>query len=185
MRPSVAAPERPERSRAGRLPVEARLVYSGFALFTLGGLASSIALYDTFIHFDARSTPAELFARLVAHYHAPSAAASGAVALTGRALLETTHAHLFTMPVALVAAAHLFFLTGAGTGARRAIVVVAALAMGSHLAAPYLTSALGGAGGAALVYPVSGALLLVALAVMLVVPLVEMWLPPGDAVSDP
>ena len=151
--------------RAASLSTPAKMLYSAFAALNLLGLASSAILYDDIVRFDARSTPAELYARLTAHY----------AATDGRRLVETTHAHLFSMSVLLLVAGHLFLLTSASARAKLALIAVGTFAVFAHLAAPWIVRLGGGRGGSALAYPLTGALLFLALGAMTCIPVWEMW----------
>jgi hypothetical protein len=98
-----------------------------------------------------------------------------------RKLLEVTHFHLFSMPVYLLVLSHLFMLSRCGERTKAGWITVATLAVGGHIAAPWLARA--GAPTAALAYGLSGLLLGLSFVVMSVLPLWEMWAP-GER-SDP
>jgi hypothetical protein len=145
----------------------AKVLYSAFALLNLAGLASSVALYDGFVDFRASATPSELYGRLVAHY--------GPTGLDRRALMEVTHAHLFTMSVLLLVAGHLFLLTRAPLRLKTTLITLGVAAVGLHLAAPWIVREAQGRAGSALLYPISGAILILTLGVMTILPSWEMW----------
>jgi hypothetical protein len=170
-----AAPQ----SRAAALPLPARILYTVFAVLTLAGCVSCAGLYDDIVHFDARATPHQLYERLVAHY-VPGPGEVGD-AIDRRKLVETTHAHLFTMPVLLLIAGHLFLLARASNGLKAAAVSIASAATVLHLAAPWIILATSGQAIATVLYPLTGGLLLVSFVVLLVVPVAQMWWPRGAA----
>jgi hypothetical protein len=153
------------RSRAAALSLAARILYSTFAALTFAGLWSCVAIYDSIVHFDARATPADLYQRLVEHHRV----------MDRQKLLETAHAHLFMMPVLLLVAGHLFLLANLPQRVRTAGVVIGCVTMTLHLLAPWLIVWSGGAAAATLVYPISGGFLLLSMAVMLAVPVWQMW----------
>jgi hypothetical protein len=154
--------------RAASLSLPARILYTAFALFTLAGCVSCVVIYDGIVRFEARTTPDELRQRLAAHYDdAPSRAK----------LVETTHAHLFSMPILLLVAGHLFLLAGATLSIKVAVVSIASAATALHLAAPWLVVATHGHALAAALYPLSGGLLLIVFTLMLAIPVAQMWLP--------
>jgi hypothetical protein len=156
-------------SRAAALSLPARILYTVFALLTLAGCISCVVIYDGFERFGARTTPQELQSRLLAHYR-------GADATMDRAkLVETTHAHLFTMSILLLVAGHLFLLCRASNGIKVAAIVAASVATTLHLAAPWLVLATDGGALAAAIYPLSGGLLLLTTTIMLTVPVWQMW----------
>lgn len=157
------------RSRAAALPLPSRILYTVFAALTLAGCVSCVVLYDGIVHFDARSTPQDLYTRLVAHYRdRPD-------------LIETTHAHLFSMPVILLVAGHLFLLSSASPGLKLVAIVAACSATVLHLIAPWLVVWTGGSALGTVVYPISGGLLLLSIGLMLAVPVWEMWRRPKSA----
>ena len=121
--------------RIWNLSREAKLIYTGFGLFSLMAIVVSMMFYEDLVGPKTAG---------VAGYYAgarheapatsapPNAPATGApatgpkielapdaatseqitVAVTYRKLLEVTHFHLFTVPVFLLIIAHLFMLTG-------------------------------------------------------------------------
>jgi len=153
--------------RAANLPRAAKVLYTAFCAFVGLGIASCAGLYDGIVAFAARATPAELYARLIAHYQ------SG---ISTRALLEVTHAHLFAVPLLLLVAGHLFLLTGLPMQTKLGWVGAAAGFAGLHLLAPWAIRAWGGA--IAWAYPISGTGMLVTIAVLMGVPVYEMWAAP-------
>ena len=110
-----------------------------------------------------------------------SSAQAMTVAVTYRKLLEVTHFHLFTVPVFLLIIGHLFMLTGLSSTAKSAWIATGWAAAFVHLLAPWLIRY----GGAAwsFLYPVSGAAMGLALAVMTAYPIVVMWIPRREGVK--
>jgi len=153
--------------RAAALSLPARVLYTTFAVLTLAGCVSCVVLYDGVVHFGARTTPHELFERLTAHLSGPGA--------DRQKLVETTHAHLFVMPILLLVAGHLFLLCGASDRAKLAGVVIACAATTLHLAAPWLIVASGAHPLVTVLYPLSGGLLLLTFTVLLALPVWQMW----------
>jgi hypothetical protein len=184
--------------RIWNLSREAKLIYTGFGLFSLLAIVVSMMFYEDLV--GPRTAG-------VAGYYAgavhrgdqgggaaapagggpkiempeePAAAATRTseqitVAVTYRKLLEVTHFHLFTVPVFLLIIAHLFMLTGLSSTAKTAWIAAGWLSALLHLAAPWAIR-YGGAGWS-FTYPVSGAAMGLSLGVMTVYPMVVMWLP--------
>jgi hypothetical protein len=145
----------------------ARILYTVFAGLTLAGCVSCVVIYDGIVRFGAHDTPGQLYQRLTAHYLADPAARAK--------LVETTHAHLFVMPVLLLVAGHLFLLARVSDRAKLVGVVIACLATTLHLLAPWLIVATDGNALATTIYPLSGGLLLLTYVVLLAVPVLQMW----------
>ena len=166
-----------EKSKITSLSLPSRLLYTAYAAFTAAGLCSIVVLYDQIVDFSAHATPHDLYGRLVKHYvSAPTGDAPGACVPSQTAkLLETTHAHLFTMPVLLLVAGHLFLLTALPKRVKTVVVGVASAMMGLHLLAPWIVYATAGEPISTALYPLSGGGLLISLGLMLAVPVWEMW----------
>jgi hypothetical protein len=98
------------------------------------------------------------------------------VAVSYRKLLEVTHFHLFTVPVFILIIAHLFMLTGLSSTAKTTWIVLGWSASLAHLGAPWLIRYASAAWTP--LYPVSGGLMALSLAVMTLYPIVMMWVPP-------
>jgi hypothetical protein len=152
-------------SRASALSLPARILYTVFAVLVLAGCFSCAVIYDSFVHFDARSTPQQLDDRLVQHYQT----------IDRQKLVETTHAHLFIMPLLLLVAGHLFLLSSASMRVKLAAIIAGSLTTTLHLLAPWLIVWTNGAAAGVLVYPISGGFLLLTTALLLVLPVWEMW----------
>ncbi len=185
--------------RIWNLGREAKLVYTGFGIFSLLAIAVSILFYEDLVGprtagvggyyaGAVASAPPATVAPTVAP--APtggpqieldeSAAETRpiTVAVTYRKLLEVTHFHLFTVPVFLLIIAHLFMLTGLSSTVKQLFIASGFLSALVHLAAPWVIR-YGGAGWAWL-YAVSGALMAVSLTFMTAYPIVAMWRPPVE-----
>lgn len=162
-------------ARAATLARPVKVLYTAFCGFTFAGMLSCVGLYDGIVGFSARATPAELYGRLVARYQTQVAP---------QKLLETTHFHLFSMPIYLLVLGHLFLLSGLSARAKTGWISAAVALTAVHLCAPWAVHF----GGAALawIYPISGAGMLVTLGVLMGVPVHEMWIarrPKQSAVS--
>src|SRR3954468_7667277 len=162
-------------SRVAALPPPAKALYTGFCILTTLGFATCVGLYAQIVRFGVHTTPAELFDRLVAYYN-PAAAPSGvgpAGSVTTRALLQTTHFHLFSMSVLLLVIGHLFFMTRVSTKAKQGAIGAAVAATVLHLLSPWGIVFAGRR--LAILYPLSGFALLASYGVLMAVPLYEMW----------
>jgi hypothetical protein len=172
--------------RIWNLGREAKLVYTGFGVFSLLAFLVSFLFYDDLVGEKTAG---------VAGYYAGAAAAPASAAplpsgprielgderpperlvvpVTYRKLLEVTHFHLFTLPVFLLIIAHLFMLTGLEPSTKAAWIVAGWSASLLHLAAPWLIRY--GSARLSFLYPLSGAAMGVAMTVMTVYPVVVMW----------
>lgn len=83
-----------------RLPVGARIVYAGFLVFLMVGLATTALLHADSMGLDAAA----------AYWRGDEAAML--YPKSYRQLLELTHFHLFTEPVIWLVVAHLYQLSG-------------------------------------------------------------------------
>jgi len=177
--------------RIWNLSPEAKLVYTGFGLMSLLALAVSILLYEDMVgprtggvvgyYAGAKSTAPTVAAPTTGPkldlpaLDEDDAPPSIQIKVSYRKLLETTHFHLFTVPVFLLIIAHLFMLTGLSTRTKATWVALGWLSSLLHLAAPWLIRFASPAWH--LLYPISGALMTVSLGIMTVYPIVVMWLP--------
>ena len=180
----------PSGFRIWNLSREAKLIYTGFGLFSLAAIVVSMMFYEDLV--GPKTAGVAGYYAGAAHQSDKSAAATGGgpkidmpdeaatseqltVAVTYRKLLEVTHFHLFTVPVFLLIIAHLFMLTGLSSTAKTVWIAAGWLSAFVHLLAPWLIRY----GGTAwrFTYPVSGAAMGVALSVMTVYPMIVMWLP--------
>jgi len=87
-------------------------------------------------------------------------------------LAETTHAHLFTMPILWLILGHLFVLTGWPTPLKGGVVIGAFVGMAAELATPWLVR--GGGGWVWLKFS-AGYLMGAGWLCMTLVPIYEMW----------
>jgi hypothetical protein len=187
-----------------KLPVEARLVYTVFALFSLAGLVVTTLLYQDMLglpggarsatYYGGAAPAAEPIAEpdpgggpdlelpgdgpdieLPGDEPAAAAPAPIVVQMSTRKLLEVTHFHLFTAPVFFLIIAHLFLLSGVRSSVQIAIIGLAAASLAAHLAAPAIIRAADG--GGAWLMPVSGLVMGVTFTLMTLWPAVAMWLP--------
>ncbi len=182
--------------RIWNLSREAKLIYTCFGLFSLAAIAVSMLFYEDLVGPKTAGV-AGYYAGARQAAAAPSTAAPGGgpkielpveatseqitVAVTYRKLLEVTHFHLFTLPVFLLIIGHLFMLTGLSSTAKTAWIATGWLAAFVHLLAPWLIRY----GGAlwTFTYPLSGAAMGLALAVMTAYPIIVMWMPRREGVK--
>ncbi len=185
-----------------RLSLEARVLYTGFLLFLLLGMSSSVWLYrDSFGGLSGRSA-AEYYQGSTAPPQAPQAqegqgtgpalelpsdgpaldlpgeateAAPMRLEKPARQVMETFHFHLFTVPVVLLIVGHLFMLTGLSTRVKVGIIILATVATFVHLLAPLLVRFVSASWG--WLMPVSVVAATVGWLPLLVWPLWEMWRP--------
>lgn len=176
-----------------RLSLEARVLYTAFLVFLIGGLASSVWLYEdsfgslgggaaaTYYLGDAAgaaaegSLPDDGGPALDLPAEAAPAAAAGGLRLekSPRQVLETFHFHLFTVPVVLLIVGHLFMLTALPLRAKIGVIVLASAGTFAHLLAPLLVR-FGGAGWSPLL-PASVVAAAIGWLPMALWPLWEMW----------
>ena len=184
------------RGRLRTLPLPARVVYSVFALFTLVALGFTGWLAEDMLGADMSELDAYYAGKpspsAQAHASSGNGAPGGPVLelppeadapsanppMPLRKLLEVTHFHLFSMPVYLLILSHLFMLSRLGDRAKLLWIALGTASVAAHIAAPWI--ARDGGAGAKAAYGTSGALMMLALLVMTLVPLWEMWSPiPG------
>ncbi|MCU1281736.1 MAG: hypothetical protein JWM53_5282 [bacterium] len=181
--------------RIWNLSREAKLIYTGFGLFSLAAIVVSMMFYEDLV--GPKTAGVAGYYAGAAHERAPAKAATGGpqiempdeaktseqitVAVTYRKLLEVTHFHLFTLPVFLLIIAHLFMLTGLSSTAKTAWIAAGWLSACVHLLAPWLIRY----GGTAwsFTYATSGAVMGLALSVMTAYPMIVMWLPRREGVK--
>ncbi len=185
-----------------RLSLEARVLYTGFLLFLLLGMISSVWLYrDSFGGLSGQSA-AEYYQGSTASPQAPQAkegqgtgpalelpsdgpalelpgeateAAPMRLEKPARQVMETFHFHLFTVPVVLLIVGHLFMLTGLSTRVKVGIIILATVATFVHLLAPLLVRFVSAGWG--WLMPVSVVAAAAGWLPLLVWPLWEMWRP--------
>lgn len=168
----------------GMLPVASRIAYSAFLVATLAALGLSVWLGAEMVGNEASGVDA-YYAGIVGE-PAPGADASGPAIeialedeaaprvepMSRRRLLETTHFHLFSMPLYFLALSHLFLLTRMSSAWKLAWIAAAALGIALHVAAPWIAAA----GGGRVFFATSGILLVASHGVLCAVPLSDMWL---------
>lgn len=201
-----------ERSgaRLRALSVEARIAYSVFLLFTLAAFGVTLLLAGDIVGWSAERTSDYYAGRPSPHLGRGGLTSGGGLTSEGagstsdgpvldipdealapsapepmpiRKLLEVSHFHLFSIPVYLLILSHLFMLSSFPPRARRAVIVLAALASAVHIAAPWIARA--DWPGARACFGVSGATMTIAYLSMMVVPLWDMWRPQRRAASPP
>jgi hypothetical protein len=150
------------------LSLPGKLLYTAFTFLTVGGLVSSIAIYAHLAGMTATATPHELYVSLVSHYFGPKA-------ISTEQLLEITHAHLFTIPVAVLVQGHLLLLTSLGNAERNWLIALGIGGAISHIAAPWLVRAWGPL--LAWSYPLSLGVLVGSILAMAGITLFQMWFP--------
>ncbi len=182
--------------RIWNLSREAKIIYTGFGLFSLAAIVVSMMFYEDLVgpktagvagyyagaaHADATKAPPLPGGPKIElpDDASPQTSEQITVAVTYRKLLEVTHFHLFTVPVFLLIIAHLFMLTGLSSTAKTAWIATGWLSALLHLAAPWLIRY--GSASWSFLYPTSGALMGLAMLVMTVYPIVVMWLPRSEA----
>ena len=146
---AISLQARRERARARRvrqfassgfriwnLSREAKLIYTGFGLFSLAAIVVSMLFYEDLVGPRTAGVAGYYAGAAPARSPEPGAPTAGrkidlpaeatasseqlTVAVTYRKLLEVTHFHLFTVPVFLLIIAHLFMLTGLSSTAKTA-----------------------------------------------------------------
>lgn len=177
-----------KKSRLALLPLSARVLYSVFLVFTLVGLGVSAWLGETIVGLELDKAD-EYYAGISPTIDsAAGAGASDGPALelpeemnalpppepkSFRSTLEVTHFHLFTMPIHWLVLAHLFAMCAVAERWKTTIVLASALAMGAHIAAPWIARS--GGVFAKGFYAASGVLLLATFAWMALAALDDMW----------
>lgn len=170
-----------------RLSLEARIVYTGFALFLLIGYATSAWLYlDD--DFGLSSNNVERYYLGDKETSAPSPAGAGNIELPDelqnatlrfekppRQVMETFHFHLFSVPVCLLIIAHLFMMSGFATRTKAAIIGLATVATLLHVLLPPLIRFVSPA-FSALFFP-SALVMAITWTFMTLEPVFEMWRP--------
>lgn len=140
-----------------------RLVYTWFLLLMLAGFA--------FTFFWAHSMTDLTPAGIVAHYRG-SDVTFGEPMSFGQ-LAETTHFHLFTMPVVFLIMVHVLYLTMASQRLKVAVTWAAFLGVSLDLVSPWLITYV--SPFFFLLLLTADLLMVVSFLVMLIIPLYEMW----------
>jgi hypothetical protein len=151
------------RSRVAALSIPAKVLYTAYSVLSILGLLESLGLYNDIVRFGVRSTPQELFQNLIGYYQQ----------MASRKLLETTHYHLFSIPVFLLIVGHLFLMTSVSQRTKLFWIGLGIAGTVLHMIAPW--AVYGGGAALAWTYPMTGALLFVPLTVMSGFPIWEMW----------
>jgi len=171
--------------RLGRLPRAARLIYTGFLLYTLAAIAVTLWLTDEAVGLSFQKFD-EYYLGIPTSVSSPEPTSSGLVLdlpdelsappepepKSLRSILEVTHFHLFTMPLYWMVLAHLFALSGVRRF-KSAVIAVSGLSVGAHLCAPWIART--GVAFSHAYYAISGGLLGLGFVVMALVPLLELW----------
>jgi len=146
-----------------------KIALTAFVLFILLGLVSSIALYHNQFEFDSRQAST---------YYRGNAGQENIqtmhVKTSYRELLETTHFHVYIMPVVYLAFVHLYFLSGRPEWEKSTVALVTFLGLFLEMAAPWLVRY--GSSGWSRVFWVSGLSITVPTVWMSFVCLYELWL---------
>ncbi len=188
--------------RGGRLralPLETRLLYTGYLLTVCAALIVSTMLYaagpgtgvgpadyfagqaeDSLAESEAhqaerRSGPALDLAGLGGLSDASASATPIQPRMNRKRLLETTHGHLWMMPLVLLVVAHLYLLVGHPRRLSFGLISVASLATVAHIIAPWLVRDVSRSFVSLLI--ASGLALLISMAAMIVATLWAMWKP--------
>ena len=173
--------------RIWNLSREAKLVYTGFAIFSLLAIFVSMLFYEDLVgggtagvkrYYAGEEARAPILAPIVPggpKMDLPDEAPRERIvaAVTYRKLLEVTHFHLFTVPVFLLIVAHLFMLTGLSPRAKSIWIACAWLSALVHLGAPWIVRY--GSAAWAWLYPVSGAALAITTTALTLYPIAVMW----------
>lgn len=188
--------------RIWNLSREAKIIYSFFCGLSLLALFSSLLLYEDLVGPSLR--PGSLL-RVRQYYQAeppqaepepeaprgePLPPGGPAIALAEdapaprliiampyRKLLEVTHFHLFTVPVFMLILTHLFMLTGLSARAKQGWITLGWGSATLHMLAPWLVRP--GGRHLAVLFPLSGALLLLSGLVLTIYPAWVMWRAPA------
>lgn len=170
-----------------RLSLEARIVYTGFALFLLIGYATSAWLWmddelgvsaaNTERYYLGDKTGAETHgAKQDIEVPAELEQTTMRFAKPPRQVMETFHFHMFSVPVCLLIVAHLFMMSSLSTRRKAKIIAFATLATLLHVMLPPLVR-FASSKLSVLFFPSALAVAL-SWTYMTVQPIWEMWRPP-------
>jgi len=148
---------------------EVRLIYTGFLLLVLIGMATMAAFQVHHIGL----TPS----RAAAYYRGGESGGQMTFAKTFRELVEVTHFHSFVMGVVYLVLAHLFIATTLSPALKQAAILVAFAGLTGDLLSPWLIRYVGGE--FAYVQLTSWAAEWMGFLGFLCVPLWEMWFSDG------
>lgn len=184
-----------------RLSLEARVLYAGFCVFMLVGIATSFWLaHDDGFGVSPDSVRVYYRGDDVLAAAAPPVAPGDGPALTlpaeatdtplhleksARQVVETFHFHAFSMPVCLLIVGHLFMMCAWSVGRKVKILVAASFSTMLHLLLPVFIRFGGDSASfwAALFVP-SAVVMSVTWTLMLLRPLVELARTPAEPVAD-
>lgn len=152
---------------------EVRLVYSGFLLLAMVGMATMAGFQ---LHHIGLSPE-----RIAAYYRGGDMGGQMAFAKTVRELVEVTHFHSFIFGIVYLVLAHLFIATSINANLKLWMIVVGFLALFFDLLAPWLIRF--GAAGFAWLTLFAWAGEWVSFAAFIGVPLWEMWFSGEDDVD--
>lgn len=152
--------------------VEIRMVYTGFLLLVLIGLATMAAFQVYHIGLSP--------SRAAAYYRGGEVGGQMTFPKTFRQLVETTHFHSFIMAVVYLVLAHLFVATTVSTGWKRRLIVVAFAGLTGDLVSPWLIRYL--SGGFVYMQLASWAGEWIGFGAFVVIPIGEMWLDHGSEI---
>lgn len=150
---------------------EVRLIYSGFLLLTLVGMATMAAFQ--FHHIGASPE------RIAAFYRGGELGGQMAFAKTLRELVEMTHFHAFIFGVVYLVLAHLFIATSIAPNLKIALIVLGFVGLFVDLLAPWLIRFV--AGGFAVLALFAWVAEWISFAAYIGAPLWEMWSGEEDA----
>ena len=166
-----------------RLSLEARVLYTCFAVFMLVGYATALWFYlDDGLGFSAESTKTYYLGETSSSEPAdgpaldlPTEGAPLRFEKPPRQVVETFHFHLFSIPVVLLIVAHLYMMCGLSTRTKVTVIIVAHLATFIHILVPPLVRFLS-PGFAFLMFP-SAVVMGLSWFYLTVWPVWEMWRP--------
>lgn len=115
-----------------RMSPASRALYGGYLALTLAGFGTALALYWDSMGF----SPAGAAQHILGNADDPQAM-DIVLDKSPRQLLEGSHQHLFTMPVAMLIIGHLFLLSRGG-GWKAWVVAATPVLLGAHVAGPWV-----------------------------------------------
>lgn len=154
--------------KLGRASFGIRLVLTFFLLYMLLGVIISVLIFHHNTHFS--------YQRMVAYYR--GAEEQMLYPKSYLELLETTHFHLFSMPVVMLILGHIFLMTTWPVWARLTVVVMSFAGMLGEMVGPWLVRFVSGSCG--WVFLAGEVLLAISMTCFIFVPLWEMWKPRAE-----
>lgn len=155
--------------------LEIRLVYTGFLLLVLVGMATMAA----FELHHIGPTPA----RVAAYYRGGEVGGQMTFPKTFRELVEVTHFHSFIMGIVYLVLAHLFVATPVRPAVKQRLIVLAFAGLAGDLVAPWLICYL--SGGFAYLQVTAWIAEWIGFGAFVFVPIIEMWFSNGRAEFPP